>query len=179
MQKESVVVTGVTGKEAKDWASEHLRGNCSSLYTPYCCLAGDDIDYEGVPVSPYCTKPEQADTWFKAMKKAQEMCGSTGGQARRAVPDGERTYLDALVRGVYARRDLAKGEVLTADDVFLAVPLTAGAVAGSVVAIAAPWLAAIAAISGLAAKLKLEVVREAPPDTPPPSSRSDGSTSGS
>ena len=64
-------------------------------------------------------------------------------------------------------------------DVFLAVPLTAGAVAGSVVAIAAPWLAAIAAISGLAAKLKLEVVREAPPDTPPPSSRSGGSTSGS
>ena len=39
------MVTGVTGKEAKDWASEHLWGNCSSLYTPFCGLDGDDIDY--------------------------------------------------------------------------------------------------------------------------------------
>lgn len=85
-----------------------------------------DIDYEGVPVSPYCTRPEQANTWFRAMKKAQEMCGSTAGAARREVPEGERTYLDALVRGVYAKRDLAKGEVLTADDVFFAVPLLKG-----------------------------------------------------
>src|SRR4030088_3499357 len=48
MQKESVVVTGVTVKEAKDWAAEHLWGNCSSLYTPFCGLDGDDIDYDAV-----------------------------------------------------------------------------------------------------------------------------------
>ena len=41
-------VTGVTGKEAKDWAAEHLRGNCSSLYTPFCGLDGDDIDYDAL-----------------------------------------------------------------------------------------------------------------------------------
>ena len=39
------MVTAVTGKEAKDWASEHLWGNCSSLYTPFCGLDGDEIDY--------------------------------------------------------------------------------------------------------------------------------------
>jgi 4-hydroxy-tetrahydrodipicolinate synthase len=39
------VVTGVTAKEAKDWAAEHLWGNCSSLYTPFCGLDGDEIDY--------------------------------------------------------------------------------------------------------------------------------------
>lgn len=39
------MVSGVTGKEAKDWASEHLWGNCSSLYTPFCGLDGDEIDY--------------------------------------------------------------------------------------------------------------------------------------
>jgi len=59
------------------------------------------------------------------MKKAQEMCGG-GSAERRAVPEGERRYLDALVRGVYAKRDLAAGEVLTADDVFFAVPLLKG-----------------------------------------------------
>jgi phage terminase large subunit-like protein len=53
-------------------------------------------------------------------------------------------------------------------DVFLAVPLTAGAVAGGVVAIAAPWLAVIAAIAGLVAKVKLEVVREEATKAPSP-----------
>jgi N-acetylneuraminate synthase len=84
-----------------------------------------DIDYENVPVSPYCTKPEQANIWFRAFKKAQEMCG-TGAASRRVVPEGERRYLDALVRGVYAKRDLAPGEVLTHDDVYFAVPLLKG-----------------------------------------------------
>jgi len=84
-----------------------------------------DIDHEGVPVSPYCTRPEQADIWFRAFKKAQEMCGHSGN-ARRAVPESERRYLDALVRGVYARRDLAAGETVTRDDVYFSIPLLKG-----------------------------------------------------
>lgn len=47
-------------------------------------------------------------------------------------------------------------------DVFLSVPLTAGAFAGGVVAITAPWLAAIGAIAGLVGKVKLEIVRQEP-----------------
>jgi N-acetylneuraminate synthase len=78
-----------------------------------------------VPVSSYCTKPEQADIWFRAFKKAQEMCGH-GAAARRNVPEGERRYLDALVRGVYTKRDVAVGEVLTHDDVYFSVPLLKG-----------------------------------------------------
>jgi 4-hydroxy-tetrahydrodipicolinate synthase len=34
-----------TAAEAKDWAREHLRGNCSSLYTPFSGRDGDQIDY--------------------------------------------------------------------------------------------------------------------------------------
>lgn len=45
-------------------------------------------------------------------------------------------------------------------DIFLSIPLTAGAVAGGVLVIAAPWLAVIAAIAGIASKLKLEISRE-------------------
>lgn len=52
-------------------------------------------------------------------------------------------------------------------DVYLSVPLTAGAVAGGVVALAAPWVAVIAAIAGLLGKVKLEIVRIEPPGTPP------------
>lgn len=51
-------------------------------------------------------------------------------------------------------------------DVYLSVPLTAGAVAGGVVVIAAPWLAVIAAIAGIAGKLKVEIARE--PAAPAP-----------
>jgi len=84
-----------------------------------------DIDYEAVPVAPYCTLPHQADEWFKAFNKAREMCGAPG-TAKRVPPEKEVRYLDELVRGVYAKRDLAPGHVLTDEDVYLAVPLLHG-----------------------------------------------------
>jgi hypothetical protein len=48
-------------------------------------------------------------------------------------------------------------------DVFLSVPLTGGALAGGVIMLGAPWLALIAGVAGLLAKVKLEVVRNEPP----------------
>ena len=84
-----------------------------------------DIDYENVPVSPYCSLPEQIDQWFRAYKKAQEMCGGPGVE-KRVPSKAEVEYLEALVRGVYAKRDLSEGHVLTEDDVYLAIPLKKG-----------------------------------------------------
>lgn len=65
-------------------------------------------------------------------------------------------------------------------DLYLSIPLTAGAVAGGVFVVAAPWLAVIAAIAGVAASVKIEIAREqadepaeapetAMPSAPPPS----------
>ncbi|WP_236897171.1 DUF4342 domain-containing protein [Devosia sp. SL43] len=48
-------------------------------------------------------------------------------------------------------------------DVYVAVPLAAGAIVGGVVVLAAPWLAIIGAIAGLAAKVTIGVVRATPP----------------
>lgn len=88
-----------------------------------------DIDYQGVPVSPYCSLPEQIDTWFKAHQKAREMCGGSSN-ARRVCSKKEVTYLDALVRGVYAKRDLPDGYVFSNEtfqrDFYLAIPLQKG-----------------------------------------------------
>ena len=88
-----------------------------------------DIDMDNVPVSSYCTRPEQADKWFKAFNKAKEMCGAPGTQ-KRLAPKKEITYLDALVRGVYAKRDLPAGYVVTNDDFnkdfYMAIPLQKG-----------------------------------------------------
>ena len=49
---------------------------------------------------------------------------------QRSIPKKEVAYLDALVRGVYAKRDLPEGHILTHEkmneDVYLAVPLQKG-----------------------------------------------------
>ena len=84
-----------------------------------------DIDDDGVKVSPYCSTPAQIDTWFKAFRKAKEMCGG-GAQTKRVPPVTEIKYLDALVRGVYAKHDLPAGTALTDEDVYLAIPLLKG-----------------------------------------------------
>lgn len=88
-----------------------------------------DIEADGIPVSPYCTLPEQADLWFKAYHKAKEMCGAPGTQ-KRIPPIKEVEYLNALIRGVYAKRDLPEGYVIRnetfEEDFYMAIPLLKG-----------------------------------------------------
>lgn len=84
-----------------------------------------DIQTEGANVSPYCSLPHQLDEWFRAFHKAKEMCGAPGTQ-KRIPPKKEIEYLDALVRGVYAKADLPEGHCLMDDDVYLAIPLQKG-----------------------------------------------------
>lgn len=74
-----------------------------------------DIEYNDVPVSAYNSLPHQIDTWFKAFRKAQEMCGGSG-EERRVVSHRERAYLDNLLRGVYAKNDIPAGTVLNSDN---------------------------------------------------------------
>ena len=67
-----------------------------------------DIDDGGIPVSPYCSLPENIDTWFKAWNARKEMCGPPG-EAWKVSSRKEIEYLDALVRGVYAARPISGG----------------------------------------------------------------------
>jgi len=84
-----------------------------------------DIEADGIPVSPYCSLPHNIDVWFKTFRKVKKMCGNPGTMKRRCPPE-EVKYLDALIRGVYAKRDLKQGQALRDDDVYLAVPLQKG-----------------------------------------------------
>ena len=113
---------GFSSHEKTDWSSSILiaYGKGARTFERHI-----DIEDDGVVVSPYCTTPAQADTWFKAFNKAREMCGASA-EAKRRPPQKEVRYLDELVRGVYARRDLQAGDVLTDDDIYLAVPLLHG-----------------------------------------------------
>ncbi len=113
---------GFSSHECHDWTSSMLIAYAKGARSFERHI---DIQEDGVPVSPYCSLPEQIDTWFKAFQKAREMCGSPGTQ-KRIPPKEEIEYLDSLVRGVYAKRDLPEGHSLADDDVYLAIPLQRG-----------------------------------------------------
>lgn len=116
------ITIGFSTHEYHDWSSSVMIAYAKGARTFERHI---DIDADGIPVSPYCTLPEQCDTWFKAFKKAKEMCGGPGTDKR--IPSrAEVEYLDALVRGVYVRRTLPSGHRLSDDDVYLAVPLLKG-----------------------------------------------------
>ena len=119
-------VIGLSTHEYHDWHSSMLLSYAKGARTWERHI---DINYEGVAVSSYCSLPEQCDVWYKSFHKAAEMCGGVSS-SRRVVSRKETEYLDALVRGVYARQDLPAGYVFEHQnftrDFFLAIPLRKG-----------------------------------------------------
>jgi sialic acid synthase SpsE len=119
-------VIGFSSHEYHDWSSSM---NISYAKGARTWERHVDIEYNEVPVAPYCSRPEQIDVWFKAFHSAREMCGGSSTQ-RRIIPQDETKYLDALVRGIYAKRDLPKGYEIHSssfnEDFKLAVPLLKG-----------------------------------------------------
>ena len=119
-------VIGLSTHEYTDWHSSMLISYGKGVRTWERHI---DIDYEDVKVSPYNSLPHQCDTWFKAFHKAKEMCGGYSN-TRRVISRKETEYLDALVRGAYAKRDIPPGYVFSPssfeDDFYLAIPLHKG-----------------------------------------------------
>ncbi len=119
---------GLSTHECHDWTSSITIAYAKGARTFERHI---DIDDGEKKVSAYCSLPHQVDIWFKAYKKAKEMCGAPGTQmgihSKREIE-----YLDTLIRGVYAKRDLPVGHVLThgllSEDVYLAIPLQKGQV---------------------------------------------------
>ncbi len=115
-------VIGFSTHEYRDWSASMLVAYAKGARTFERHV---DISKPVGVVSPYCSTPEEIDTWFRAFQKAREMCGAAGTQ-KRIPPKKEIEYLDALVRGVYAKRNLEPGHMLTDEDVYLAIPLLRG-----------------------------------------------------
>jgi len=116
------ITIGFSSHEYHDWSSSMMMAYAKGARTFERHI---DIEADGIPVSSYCTLPEQCDTWFKSFNKAKEMCGGSGTD-KRIPSTAEVEYLDALVRGVYVKRDLPVGHQLTDEDVYLAIPLLKG-----------------------------------------------------
>lgn len=119
-------VIGFSTHEYHDWHSSMLMSYAKGARTWERHI---DIDYDGVPVSKYCSIPENTDNWFKAFNKAKEMSGSAYKE-RRTIKKSEVEYLDKLVRGVYLKNDLPTGYEISSenfnDNFYLAIPLQKG-----------------------------------------------------
>lgn len=115
-------IIGLSTHEYHDWHSSILIAYAKGARTFERHI---DIKTEDKPFSPYCSTPEQIAQWFQAFHKAREMCGAPAAQ-KAPSPQKEIDYLTSLVRGVYAKRDLSAGDVLTDEDFYLAIPLQKG-----------------------------------------------------
>jgi hypothetical protein len=98
--------------------------------------------------------------------------------------DHKRTFTEEIevagsqlverVKDLYAEGKVRRLRIKSADgELILELPLNIGAIAGGAVAIAAPWLALIAAFAGLVARAKVEVVRDAPTKSSEPAKTDD------
>ena len=88
-----------------------------------------DIELDNLPIAKYCSLPHQIDEWFKAFHKSEEMCGNYSSK-RRNIAEKEIRYIDELLRGIYAKRDLPSGYKISNEnfnnDFYLAIPLHKG-----------------------------------------------------
>ena len=115
-------VIGFSTHESNSWDSSIIIAYAKGARTFERHI---DIKTDDRPFSSYCSTPEQIANWLQAWKKAKEMCGAPGTE--KTIPKKkEIEYLDALVRGVYAKRDLSRGSVLIDEDYYLAIPLQKG-----------------------------------------------------
>jgi len=119
-------IIGFSTHEYTDWSSSMLMSYAKGARTWERHI---DIEYESVSVSKYNSLPHQIDTWFKSFHKAAEMRGASS-EERRIISKNETEYLDKLVRGVYAKKDLKAGLEINnktlKKNFYLAIPLQKG-----------------------------------------------------
>ena len=81
------------------------------------------LNTQEYPLNKYSSTPQQIDRWLRAYREAEAMCGPMG---RAPASLEESGSLQSLQRGVYAKRELAEGELVDREDVFFAMPFQDG-----------------------------------------------------
>ena len=76
---------------------------------------------ETISLNAYSMNPDQADTWVKSALEAKEIC-KMKKETERYISQAEIDSLNSLMRGVYLKHDVKKGDVLNREDVFFAMP---------------------------------------------------------
>ena len=74
-------------------------------------------------LNKYSSDPEQTAKWLTAYNETMESCG---GEFRSPASPEEIASLRSLMRGVYAKKQIKKGQKITRDKVFFSMPLQDG-----------------------------------------------------
>ena len=82
------------------------------------------LEAEGITLNAYSATPEQVGRWLETARNIYRMCGLSG--ERYTPTEKERESLEALQRGVFAKRELQPGERIDQDDIFYAFPCQKG-----------------------------------------------------
>jgi len=78
------------------------------------------METEKHALNAYSSRPEQIARWIEAYKQAVAACG---GEHRIPASPDEIASLRSLMRGVFARAQIKKGDKLNRDKVYFAMPL--------------------------------------------------------
>jgi len=74
-----------------------------------------------ITLNAYSASPEQTRAWVDAYMVAKAACGEEF--EKREISDAEKADLKSLARAVFLKTSVKKGQVITRDDVFFAMPL--------------------------------------------------------
>lgn len=83
------------------------------------------VETEEIKLNAYSMNPQQADLWVKAILDAQSIC-SLKKENAKYISQEELDSLRSLSRGVFAKHPIAKGQPITREDVFFAMPCAEG-----------------------------------------------------
>jgi sialic acid synthase SpsE/quercetin dioxygenase-like cupin family protein len=76
------------------------------------------------PRNAYSSTPEEVKLWLESARTAFQVCGDISG--RPPASEKELSDLRRFKRGVFANRNIKKGEVVKREDVFFAFPCSDG-----------------------------------------------------
>lgn len=71
-------------------------------------------------LNAYSASPDQIHQWLEAARYAHTVCGV--GDRRLPVNDAERNSLRSLRRGVFLKKDLEAGQLISSEDIYYAFP---------------------------------------------------------
>lgn len=117
------ITIGFSTHEYTDWHSSMLISYAKGARTweRHIDIPYDDFKCDQKSVTSYCSLPHQIDEWFKSFHKAKKMCGLAYA-SRRIIHTKESEYLSKLYRGLYINKDLKKGDKVTLDNLYSAIP---------------------------------------------------------
>lgn len=113
------VIGWSTHEDPKDTAPVMVAiGQGAQMFERHVGL--NTVDHQ---LNAYSSTPEEVDVWVAASRKAKSLCGCYDRQPPQQI---ETESIDSLRRGVFAKKALKKGAVITRDQVYFAMPYADG-----------------------------------------------------